>query len=1256
MKKVVLKWTKWLSITVTSLVVLVLVFVIGLLYTNTGLNVLVWGAQKAVPQLQVESTQGSVFPRFTLKKVAFQDDALLIKFDAQSLTLAVNPSCFLEPSICINDLAVDGLHFSMPELAESEESEASVNTNDKPFKLSTPIPIQISRVRLSNIDLDILQNRVTWKSLNTGARFQNNQLRLFPTLWQDISLSLAPSVDRGDSSSTSPIEDNSDPSPIVLPPFTMPLSLVVERFDIKQFKLKQESPISINHLGLEASASGSKVVIKTLDLDMPEVNANLVADVELQGAYPLNAKLSADVKHPQANGQKIALSASGSVADLTIESQLSGLIKAHLQGNLKPLEPTLPYQLLLSKANAQWPLTGAADYQVAIDKLSSSGSLEGYELDLKAGIKGVSLPDLDVDVKGNGNLEQIELREIALSTLGGTVEGEVFANWNAPINWQGKLHLNQIQPGLYWPEAEGNISGDIHTQGSLTQEGGWITETTVIDIDGILRDYPLNIAGSLFASDKEGKGAFSIQTPSLTLAHGPNSVQAKGELSQTWQMNVALNIPDLAKSVPDLNGSVVGDVSLKGKLEEPSIGLTLTANNIDWREESSLQQLTISGDLKPLPEPYADLHLQASTIQYQNNVVDSVDLKLAGSLNDHNLMLEVGSDSVATNLAISGGLQQEPTPSWSGDLERMLFSTEQGQWTLNKSTQLGFDVDSQQAFVSAHCWLQANASVCLDNDTSVGKKGEAQLSVNRFSFSQLAAFMPQGVVVDGEVNAQALANWGPDVAPEVAVNVQIPKGQFSGMPDAPLVIGWNSMAFNANLAENQLQANWLLDFTDNGELSGDITIPNIAVADKELAGDIRVSQIGLDFLAPLLGEYNEFDAQINSQLALSGSLAQPKVIGDLRVDDLILKGEVSPLDIQGGEVVAKFSGTKANLEANIDTPDGPLSIEGDANWTDLEAWNSNIRVFADKLLVSQPPMIEMKVSPDMTISLSPEYAKVTGSIDLPWGNIVVEELPPSAIGISKDQVILNEQLEPIDDSSSSIFAIETDINISIGDEFTLSAFGLEGNLVGKLNVTQKDKGPIINGEINIVDGSYRSFGQELVINEGKILMNGPVDQPYVAISAIRNPDNTRDDVIAGVRVDGPADEPSVTIFSEPAMPQANALSYLLRGQDIDAETGGNAMTTTLIGLSLAKSGKVVGEIGEAFGVQDLQLDTAGSGEDSQVTVSGYVLPGLQVKYGVGIFESIGEFTVRYRLMSDLYLEVLSGADNAVDLLYQFEFK
>ncbi len=152
------------------------------------------------------------------------------------------------------------------------------------------------------------------------------------------------------------------------------------------------------------------------------------------------------------------------------------------------------------------------------------------------------------------------------------------------------------------------------------------------------------------------------------------------------------------------------------------------------------------------------------------------------------------------------------------------------------------------------------------------------------------------------------------------------------------------------------------------------------------------------------------------------------------------------------------------------------------------------------------------------------------------------------------------------------------------------------------------------GEVNLRDGTYRSFAQELVIRKGQILFNGPADQPYLAIEAIRDPNNVEDDVIAGIRVSGPADEPTVEIFSDPAMPQQNALSYLLRGKNLDTESSGggsgDAMTTALISMGLAKSGQLVGNVGEAFGVQDLALDTTGSGDDSQVTISGYIAPGF----------------------------------------------
>ncbi len=47
------------------------------------------------------------------------------------------------------------------------------------------------------------------------------------------------------------------------------------------------------------------------------------------------------------------------------------------------------------------------------------------------------------------------------------------ANWQSLVNWRASLQLQNIQPGLQWPEAEGNISGKLATTGSLTEKGGW---------------------------------------------------------------------------------------------------------------------------------------------------------------------------------------------------------------------------------------------------------------------------------------------------------------------------------------------------------------------------------------------------------------------------------------------------------------------------------------------------------------------------------------------------------------------------------------------------------------------------------------------------------------------------------------------------------------------------------------------------------------------------------------------------------------
>lgn len=1251
MIKRAIRWTKWLTAGLVLLIMVLTVTIAGLLFTGPGLSVIVWGAQQALPQLTVASSEGALLPRFTLSDVRFHDPQLNIDARVEHLTLAMQASCLLEPMLCINDMVVDGLNVALPQLPPS--SEESTAESEPVTHIATPIPIRLGRLSLNNIDLDVLGNQIRWQQFSTRAQFRNNRLTIGRTEWHKIDVTLAQSD--SDTNTSQPASTTPADGDIALPEVMIPLRIELRRFDVHDFTLNQATPLIINHLGLEAEAYRAQVNVTTLELDMPQVTAKLDAKATLQGDYPLALNLDSTLLLDEVNGQTLQLQARGSAADLKLQATLGERARAQIEARLQPLKSELPFEAVIRDLAAQWPLAGTGQYQVEAPLIEAKGSLQGYQFAAQSQLQGEGIPDTELTLRGAGDLHQVSLDELSLTTLGGEVAGRVTVNWDAPLNWQADLNLSNIQPGVQWPEAEGVINGELATSGRLTAQGGWQAELDKLAIQGEVRGYPLDINGRFSASDPRGQGEFKASTSGLTLAHGANRIVAQGELDKQWRMGISVNLPDLSKSVPDLKGKVIGDVLLRGELQQPDIKLALDGDKLAWQQMAVIRHLTLSGNVSPLPQPQADVTLKVDGIEVEQQQIRSVVLKASGSEAQHQLTLDVDSDLVSTSLAINGAWQQTPQMMWDGQLQRMWIQSQQGRWRLNQATAVNANIDQQQATIAAHCWQQAGASLCLDQDAQVGEQGNAQVSLRGFEFEQIQDLLPKETQVSGALEADATVSWNANTPPQLEASLRMPPGYVEQQAGETLHLGWDQVALNASLQGNKLQGDWQLDVTDNGDISGNISIADVTSQERQMEGALQLSRFNLDFLAPLIGEYSQVKSTLQSDLTFNGPLLHPKVYGRFGVSDMLVNGDISPVEVQSGQIALDFTGYQADLNAAIETPDGKLNITGDADWLQIDDWRVNAHVGAQSLTVDMPPMVKMKVVPDLNLAMQPQLAKISGNIALPWGRIVVEELPPSAIGVSKDQVLVDENQQPINEQNSVPFNVETNVSISIGDDFKLSAFGLEGGLVGQLNVSQKDKGPFVTGEVNITDGQYRSFGQDLIIQEGKILMNGPVDQPYLSIKAIRNPENTQDDVTAGVQVTGPADEPNVSIFSDPTMPQANALSYLLRGQDIDSETGGNAMTTTLIGLSLAKSGKVVGQIGEELGVQNLQLDTAGSGDDSQVTVSGYILPGLQVKYGVGIFNSVGEFTVRYRLLKDLYLEAVSGLDSAVDILYRFEF-
>ena len=129
------------------------------------------------------------------------------------------------------------------------------------------------------------------------------------------------------------------------------------------------------------------------------------------------------------------------------------------------------------------------------------------------------------------------------------------------------------------------------------------------------------------------------------------------------------------------------------------------------------------------------------------------------------------------------------------------------------------------------------------------------------------------------------------------------------------------------------------------------------------------------------------------------------------------------------------------------------------------------------------------------------------------------------------------------------------------------------------------------------------------------------------------------------------------MFSRPAMSENEILSYILYGHGLEKSSATQDANNgaLLLGLGLSSTTSLVNSIVGVLGFQDVQVGASGSGDEAQVSVQGYLTKKIRISYGYGIYNAVGEFKVRYELVRKLYAEFVSSVDQAVDLIYSFEF-
>ncbi|MDX9667927.1 translocation/assembly module TamB domain-containing protein [Pseudomonas sp. P5_152] len=1212
---------------VLSLVVLVLLAVVSLLGTQAGSR---W-ALSQVPGLSVENFQGRLAGQWSADHVLWQqgqDRVELIK-----PLLAWSPLCLTRMTLCIEQL-----HAEQVVLQFAPSTEPSSGPISLP-ELKLPLAIELGEVRIGSLLLDgseqlkDLQLVAYW----TAQGLQIDSLRLQrDDLHLELTGLLQPTGNWPLSASgnlTMPMPGN---TPLALTlkvngNLLQTLNLEADSSGYLQGRLTGElqpladnlpAKVRITADGFKASAD----LPDTLQLNQLELSGS----GDLKNGYQLLGKASL----PAEDGP-VALLLQGKVD--AKGAQIAGLdLNANDQQSLKLTGQIDWSEGLVAEAKIDWldfpwhrlyPLID--EPEVALRSFNGEVAYRdgNYLGNFKAALDGPA-GAFSLSSPFSGDLTQIFLPQLQLVAGQGKAAGHLNLKFADGIAWDTALDLSALNPAYWLAELPGTLAGPLRSKGEMRNEQ--LSLSADLDLKGKLRGQP-----AVLQAKADGAGE-RWNLSALQIRLGENRIDGSASLQQTLSGQLDIKAPRLGQLWPQLRGQLNGRLDVAGTVQAPQGKLALQGVQLAL-DDNRLKSLNLDATLDSAQR--AQIDLKGSGITVGDNSLGTLTATGTGTLKQQKLQLDLQGPLLKLALGLDGNLDQG---NWRGRLASGDVQAGGQDWQLQGPAKIERLADGKLTF-GAHCWTSGPASLCGE-DQRLMPEPKLRYHLKQFPIDSLAQWLPKDFAWQGKLNADVQLDL-PASGPKGQVLVDASGGTLRMKEkDQWLDFPYQTLKLTSTLNPKRIDTQ--LNFVGGklGELMVQAQI-NPLPKNKPLSGSFRLSGLDLSVARPFVPMVEKLAGRLNGSGTLSGGLLAPKVNGNLTLSNGEISGPQLPTRFEALQLQAQIAGESVQLNGGWKSgKSGQGSLTGQVDWGQALVVDLSLR--GSQLPVSVEPYAALEVAPDLKISIKDDKLAITGKVLVPKGEITVRELPPSTVKVSDDTVIVGHQTE----EGKAPMAMAMDVEVIVGeDRLSFAGFGLTANLKGHVHIGDNLD---TRGELWLNDGRYRAYGQRLTVRRARLLFAGPIDQPYLDIEAIRQ----TDDIIAGIRLSGSAEQPTTQIFSEPAMSQEQALSYLVLGRPLSTNgEDNNMLAQAALGLGLMGSSDLTGSLAKNLGIDDFQLDTEGSGTATSVVASGDITEKLSLRYGVGVFEPANTIALRYKLSKKVYLEAASGIASSLDIFYKRDF-
>jgi translocation and assembly module TamB len=471
--------------------------------------------------------------------------------------------------------------------------------------------------------------------------------------------------------------------------------------------------------------------------------------------------------------------------------------------------------------------------------------------------------------------------------------------------------------------------------------------------------------------------------------------------------------------------------------------------------------------------------------------------------------------------------------------------------------------------------------------------------------------------------------------------------------------------------------------------------------DAPLNGNVKARMPSLGVWSMLAPPGWRIAGTLEADAALSGSRTAPRWNGTLAADQLALRAPVEGLDLRDGRLRATLGGDRVDItdftlkggrgnsariagqSGNLSTTSseaardgGTLTGRGEMRWGQASAaGGSGIRMAMQAQLRSLRVLVrtdrQVTLSGDLQARLDDGQFTLRGKLETERAVIILPDESAPSLGTdvvvrsaAKDrETAAAAQREAAQNSAQAAKPqtakpFDVAVTFDLGKDFAVQGRGITTRLEGQLDIRSSSLSspPRVTGEVRTVKGQYRAYGQQLDVETGLARFNGPMDNPALDILAIRPNISQR----AGVQVSGTAQVPRVKLYSEPALSDAETLSWVILGR-ASVGNGGESILMQQAALALLGGlgkGGSGGSLASRLGLDEIGFKGPGAGgelRESAVTVGKRLSKDFYVTYESSLTGVLGTLFIFYDLTQRLTLRGQAGVQSGVDLIYTLKY-